>query len=248
MVYSDIAKEAIADFKNLQESFRKDFSIDHYSNWFYNQSTELLRLYNESEEAYFKYIPIGSFSKNSKTWLWAWKNEDSVEQSKYDTLIIQHYGVDNDFDKLSDGHFESDEYEGWEFTAIAHRFLGGIGGYKVTTDHLEKYFLIMEKKESDEVKAIVDKLIECSAHGTIRGAFICQHLNREVKTGFEEAFPTYRGMVLEEDDDLQAWCDECEKVRIQQDGWNDESMEFARIKLVCERCYFEIKDFNTKEE
>jgi hypothetical protein len=108
MVYSDIAKEAIADFKNLQESFRKDFSIDHYSNWFYNQSTELLRLYNESEEAYFKYIPIGSFSKNSKTWLWAWKNEDSVEQSKYDTLIIQHYGVDNDFDKLSDGHFERD--------------------------------------------------------------------------------------------------------------------------------------------
>ncbi|MFD2247013.1 DUF6882 domain-containing protein [Pontibacter ruber] len=248
MTYSDLAYEALENLKTLQESFRKDYHIDDYSHWFYNQSTELLRLYNASEEAYFKYIPVGTYSKSSKTWMWAWDNEDSVEQSKYDTLVLQHYGVDNDFEKLSNGYFDSDECDGWKFTALAHQFLGGIGGYKVTSDHLEIYFLIMEKKELHEVKAIEAKLIECEVHGEIRRAFICQHLNREVKTGFEEAFPTYRGMVLEEDDDFQAWCDECEKIRIQHDGWSDELMEFAEIKLVCERCYFEIKEFNTEEE
>nr|WP_290929308.1 hypothetical protein [Haliscomenobacter sp.] len=51
-------------------------------------------------------------------------------------------------------------------------------------------------------------------------------------------------MELEEDDDLQAWCDQCELERLRTDGWNDESMEFAGIKLVCEDCYFEIKAFN----
>jgi hypothetical protein len=51
-------------------------------------------------------------------------------------------------------------------------------------------------------------------------------------------------MELEEDDDFQAWCDECEKEKLKTDGWNDESMKFASIKLVCERCYFELKVFN----
>ena len=69
-------------------------------------------------------------------------------------------------------------------------------------------------------------------------------MNTEQKTGFEEAFETYRGMELNEEDDFQAWCSECEKERLKTDGWNDESMEFAKIKLVCERCYFEIKEIN----
>ena len=49
-------------------------------------------------------------------------------------------------------------------------------------------------------------------------------------------------MVIEEDK-FQAWCSECEKVRLSTDGWNEESMEFAKNKIVCETCYFEIKAF-----
>jgi hypothetical protein len=33
-------------------------------------------------------------------------------------------------------------------------------------------------------------------------------------------------MQLDEDDDFQAWCSECEKARLKSDGWNDESEEF----------------------
>jgi len=38
-----------------------------------------------------------------------------------------------------------------------------------------------------------------------------------------------------------------EKERVKADGWNDVSMEYAQIKLVCERCYFEMKDLNLKD-
>ncbi len=54
-------------------------------------------------------------------------------------------------------------------------------------------------------------------------------------------------MELDEEDDFQAWFSECEKERLRTNGWNDESMEFANIKLICERCYFEIKDINLEE-
>jgi hypothetical protein len=47
-----------------------------------------------------------------------------------------------------------------------------------------------------------------------------------------------------DDDDFQAWCDECEAVSQNEGGWNDKSMEFTNIKVVCEKCYFEMKELN----
>jgi hypothetical protein len=51
-------------------------------------------------------------------------------------------------------------------------------------------------------------------------------------------------MELLEDDDFHAWCDECETVRQKEGEWNDKSMAFSEIKLVCEKCYFEMKGLN----
>lgn len=93
-------------------------------------------------------------------------------------------------------------------------------------------------------KKIKDKYVQCSEHEYRRAAFVCNHLNQTNRVGFNEAFETYEGMQLGEDDDFQAWCDECEKVRERTDGWNEESMAFADIKVVCETCYFEMKALN----
>ena len=86
--------------------------------------------------------------------------------------------------------------------------------------------------------------VDCGIHGFRRPAFICQHLNREEKKGFEESFASHKGMDLDDEDDFAAWCDECEQVRVDKDGWNEESEKFAKIKLVCEDCYFELKECN----
>ena len=51
---------------------------------------------------------------------------------------------------------------------------------------------------------------------------------------------------MESDDDYQAWCDECEKVRLKEGEWNDVSMAIAKIELVCDQCYFEIKARNRR--
>jgi len=242
--YEKYAQKAVDKLSAIQHDFREKFDTDNYASWFYNQSSETLRLYSDDKEIYFRYIPVGSFSQNTNTWMWAWANKDSVEPRKFRTLKIKELGEKKKYDNLINAHFDGDKYTGWELTAIAFDIIGGIGTYRVITDHLEKYFVLTEQISKEEVEKIESELIECSAHGKLRKAFICQHLNTENKTGFEEAFDTYRGMELNEDDDFQAWCAECEKERLKTDGWNDESMEFAKIKLVCERCYFTIKESN----
>ncbi len=242
--YTDKLCEKLTEYQN---DFRIKYDIDKYENWFYNQSTETLRLYSDNKEIYFKYIPVGTFSLTTNTWMWSWANQDSVESRKLVTLKVKEFGEKKKYENLTNAHFEGDKYTGWELTSIAFDIIGGIGTYRVISDHLEKYFLLTKQITKDEADKIESELIDCGIHGKLRKAFICQHLNTKTKTGFEEAFDTFRGMELDEDDDFQAWCSECEKERIKTDGWNDESMEFAKIKLVCERCYFEIKEFNEME-
>lgn len=177
--------------------------------------------------------------------MWAWENSHSIEESKLATLKVKEFGAQVKFKELTEGHFEADKYIGWELTAMTNHVLGGIGGYRVQSeDHLEKYFLIVEPIENDLAKKLNDQIVDCDEHESGRVAFICQHLNKKTKTGFEEAFPTWKGMELGEDDDFQAWCDECEKVRLKEDGWSEKAMAFTGGKVVCESCYFEIKEFN----
>lgn len=89
-----------------------------------------------------------------------------------------------------------------------------------------------------------EKKVECKNHGLSNAAFICQHLTKNKKTGFYEPLRDN----LEPSEELQAWCDECEKVRSTEGEWNDNSESFAKIKLICAECFFEIKKFNLESK
>ena len=247
--YEKFANSEIQNLISIQNKFKEIFKIDSYENWFFDGETEILRFYNSGEdEIFFKYITIGTYSLKSKTWMWSWFNDSSIEKSKEQTLKIRHFGIENKYSKLTQGTFPSDEYDGWDFLAIGLETLGGIGVYKANSENLEKYMLlinVLDSKNSNEIKKFKQKKIDCNNHGFSRPAFVCQHLDLKKTKGFVEAFETFEGMDLEDDDDFQAWCNECEEVRKKYDGWNEESEKFAKIKLVCEKCYFELKKYNT---
>ena len=105
---------------------------------------------------------------------------------------------------------------------------------------------MIEEVDNERAKRIKERIINCEKHSVNRNAFVCHHLVGAKNIGFEEAFSTFKGMELGDEDDLQAWCNKCEVERLKTNDWNDESMRFAQIKLVCEDCYFEIKAKNIK--
>jgi len=220
--YEQFAGKKCQELIQIQERFRAQFELDSYRRWYYDAELALLRLYNNDEDQiYLKYIPIGTFSFTSETWMWSWFNEHSVEPNKGSILAVKDFGIKNNYTKLTGGTFPADEFDCWEFAAISLDMLDGIGLYRVSTEKLQSYFLIT---------AVLD-----------------ENLDLKNPKGFEESFDTYKGMELDEEDDFAAWCDECERVRMKYNGWNEDSEEFAKIKLVCEDCYFELKDFNKAE-
>jgi len=243
--YDDFASASVEYLKILQVNFQKQYDLDWYENWFYNQATGLLTFSTGEEQLNFSYFQVGSFSNKSTTWKWAWDNDHTLDSVKQTTQLIKEFGQQSNFPKLVEGCFVSNEIEAWEFTAIAAKIGNGIGAYRpVGDDQLQVYLVIAAFVDNETAKSIKDRYVECGKHEYRRAAFVCRHLNHSTKVGFEEAFETFEDMDLLEEDDLQAWCDECELIRQKEDGWNDESMAFAAIKMVCEKCYFEMKEVN----
>ena len=243
--YTSFAEKCVEELKALQNKFREDYDVDWYENWFYNQATELLTFSTGDAELNFKYFQVGSFSLKSNTWKWAWNNEHTLDNVKKPTNLIKEFGEKSNYPKLTNGCFQSDEFEAWEFTAIAAKLANGIGVYKPTgNEQLQIFLVITELLNNETAQKIKDKYVHCGAHEYRRSAFVCRHLNNTTKVGFEEAFDTFEDMELADDDDFQAWCNECESVRQKEGEWNDKSMAFAQIKVVCEKCYFEMKELN----
>ena len=245
MDYTAFAENCVEKLKVLQKKFQDDYDIDWYENWFYNQATGLLTFSTGDAALNFKYVEAGSFSTKSNTWKWAWDNDSTLDNIKEASKQIKEFGQRSNFSKLTDGCFPSDEYEAWELAAITVKLTNGIGVYRpVNDDGLQIFLVVTEYLDNEAAQNIKDKFVQCETHEFRRIAFVCQHLNQETKVGFEEAFETFEHMELSDDDDLQAWCSDCEAVRQKEGEWNDRSMAFAQIKIVCEKCYFEMKKLN----
>ncbi len=242
--YSDFKQRCVTELLVLQDSFAKQFDFDSYDHWFYNQITGLLTLSKGPKELNFKYLEIGTYSKITQTWKWSWDNEHTPDSVRENIDLVRSFGVANNFDRLTEGCFASNEIEAWEFTAITAKLISGIGAYRPVSDDNIIFMLLLEFVESSEASKIKDRYVQCTEHEFRRRAFVCKHLNKVVATGFEESFQTHENTELHDDDDLQAWCSECEQERLKEGEWNDKSMEFAQIKLICEKCYFEMKEFN----
>lgn len=242
--YTVFSKNCVDELKVLQDKWQAQYNIDSYSNWFYDQATGLLTFSTEDSELNFKYFEAGSFSLKSNTWKWSWDNETTLANVKNTSQLIRSFGEKSNFEKLVNGFFESDEIEAWEFAAISAKVANGIGVYRPVSDDLQLFLVVTEFVDNLAAQIIKDKFVSCKSHGSERIAFVCKHLIIRDIVGFEEAFETHEDMELGEDDDLQAWCSECEAVREKNDGWNEISMLHAEINLVCERCYFEFKQLN----
>lgn len=85
--------------------------------------------------------------------------------------------------------------------------------------------------------------VECSEHGKGYAAFVCCHLVKGENLGFWEPIDTYPNKEYF-NDKLQGWCNQCDEVLMKYGKWNEESEAYAKIRVVCDRCFFEIKAKN----
>jgi hypothetical protein len=65
------------------------------------------------------FIPVGSLSMESKTWLWSWANPSLAGLNMEDMERLREFGEERSIIKLSEPKWTADEVDGWEMTAVA---------------------------------------------------------------------------------------------------------------------------------
>lgn len=244
--FEEFKSQCVTHLMSLQPEFMKLYDIDSYDEWFYDHGVGAFHFKSDNERnLYFKYVDVGSFSTKDNTWKWAWDNITTPKHVSRSLEKVKAFGLENDFEQLIEGLFEGDEYTGWEMTAISAKLLNAIGSYRIPHDHLFMYFIFTNELTQAEYNDLKNRYVDCETHVSDRVAFVCQHLISNKSIGFHEAFDSHPS--FDPDDDYQAWCDECEKIRLRDGEWTDNAMAFADIKVVCNQCYFEIKDRNQRD-
>lgn len=242
MSYESLVEACYRRLEQKQAAFNLEFDISGADQWYYQQAVALLKLSWGDNYRYFRYAEAGTFSEKTGTWLWAWDNGHILEPAKSLSREVRKFGAGNGYELLTEPHFESTEIGAWELFAVALDILDGIGVYRIKSEHLHSFLVIMEEIAADDGDELMETIVECEAHKAQRRAFVCTHIVENTQPGFEEAFATAPGMWLEPGDDLSAWCNSCESVRAADDGWTDENMKQAAIRIVCETCYFNFKE------
>lgn len=241
--FDDFLENCYDELLEKQDRFTEQYNISSYQSWFYDQVTGIFTFENPGDKIYFRFEIVGTLSDKSGTWKWSWDNEYIDPMVRASMAKIKAFGERNQFEKLREGLWKAEEIDGWEMTAIAAYLLNAIGTYRVPSNGFI-FMLFIEKLTEKEVSQIKERYVFCDAHETARRAFVCQHLNTKTVTGFHEAFETFPGMELDEEEDFQAWCDQCNLAFEKEGEWTDEAMELVNLKVICEHCYFEMKERN----
>ena len=79
---------------------------------------------------------IGSYSLDTKTWLWAWGNESLTEGAREKATELKKLFEVTGMRIFTDPHVDCDEYLAWELAAVSVQHLGGAGCYRGPVDHL----------------------------------------------------------------------------------------------------------------
>ena len=73
--------------------------------------------------------------------------------------------------------------------------------------------------------------IHCPVHGESDARVVCQHLHDE--TGLR----LYARRLRPGHPVLVAWCERCQPVLEQEDGWTERAIAFAGLRGICTPCY-----------
>ena len=79
-------------------------------------------------------------------------------------------------------------------------------------------------------------LVDCGSHGKRIAAVVCRHMvdEKDRAVGFIEN--------SSEPSDLQAWCDDCENLFLEEGEMTERFRAFNRMSIVCVVCYAEMKE------
>src|SRR5262245_2441460 len=131
--FIDLAMQCLT---RQQDHRKTEFELGSWPRYDYDQEAGMLTFSSNGRVGVVADMHIvGSTSKRSGTWLWAWDNPSILEHVKHCLADVRAYGEAHGLDKLTTATWPGDEHDGWEMTAATAFILRAEGAYRSPGDH-----------------------------------------------------------------------------------------------------------------
>lgn len=125
--------EANDELAEKQRALAADYGLGSCSRWWADQETSLIQFFDASEKMVLQaeFVPIGTYSPLSSTWLWAWANVTTLPRQREKSERLRELAELTGFVLFEDADtFELDEPMAWELAAVSVKHLGAKGCYR----------------------------------------------------------------------------------------------------------------------
>jgi hypothetical protein len=118
-----------------QDRLRDDFQLSAWERYDYDQGAGTLIFSTGGKPGLVANIQIvGSTSKRTGTWLWAWDNPSILPSLTHCLAEVRAYGETHQLKKLTTAKWAGDDRDGWEMTAASAFILKAEGAYRAPNE------------------------------------------------------------------------------------------------------------------
>jgi hypothetical protein len=111
------------------KDWMEKFGIGKWPRWDCDFETETLKFSADGRvQVVADIVAVGTV--HGSRWEWAWGNPHSPSRSRERMAAVREFGEEKGWERLTTLFLDSDEYTGWEFSAISAHILNSDGVYR----------------------------------------------------------------------------------------------------------------------
>ena len=150
--YETYVAAAGEELQQRQDQIKRDYQLGEWERFdWYQERQELVFSQGGAPKVVAKVQFVGSYSKRSKTWRWAWANDTVLPEMKSAVLQVKQLGAEKGWRRLTEAQWPATELDGWEMTGVAARVLNAKGAYRSSADDGLTFMVITSIRWSDPV-------------------------------------------------------------------------------------------------
>jgi hypothetical protein len=122
--YEHYVHEACEQVKERQDEITRDYKLAEWERYDRDQDRqELVFSHRGVPQVIAKVQFVGSYSKRSNTWRWAWANDTVLPDMKADVVQVKELGTKKGWRRLTAPQWPATEQDGWDMTGVTLRVL-----------------------------------------------------------------------------------------------------------------------------
>lgn len=143
----ELFEAAEEHLESLNNKFDSRWDFESFSHWHLDQEKKRLTL-EGAKRIECEIQIIGSYSKNSETWLWSWDNDSIEENLTEASKVVRSFGANEGIEKLVNARWYGSEADGWSMTSLAALLSDGIACYKASYEGGSIFMVIYSVEEA----------------------------------------------------------------------------------------------------